>query len=410
MEITFIHAADLHLGRVYTGLRHLPEEIIIRLQDSAYRSLERIVSTAIEHNVDFVLFVGDIFDEKSASLRAQLRFKQQLERLHNEEIAVFISHGNHDPLTEGEATIAWPTFVSVFSSERVTTVPFYKNNQLAATIYGFSYTSSEMLTNKSGEYVKTSDASHHIGMLHGNVDGQADHDPYAPFTVSELREKNFDYWALGHIHKRTTLAHEPLIVYPGNIQGMHQNETGEKGCMLVSLSKRSAETTFIPTADIIWRDLVVSITSLQTVDDLLEQLEAKKIELRASGFDSLVRLHFTGYGDLNETLQSPEKREDLLDYLREGEEKRNPFIWMTSIDVQTTGDWDRNELKTYGNFTGELIHAIDRYTDLDEALEPLTTHQTSRRYLHSFTEKDQFEVIQKAETLLLSELTKERLE
>ena len=50
------------------------------------------------------------------------------------------------------------------------------------------------------------------------------------FTVKDLYEKQFDYWALGHIHKRTILSEDPPIIYPGNIQGRNKKEIGVKGC------------------------------------------------------------------------------------------------------------------------------------------------------------------------------------
>ena len=40
-----------------------------------------------------------------------------------------------------------------------------------------------------------------------------------PFRLMIYCEKDFDYWALGHIHKRTILSENPPIIYPGNIQG-----------------------------------------------------------------------------------------------------------------------------------------------------------------------------------------------
>lgn len=49
----------------------------------------------------------------------------------------------------------------------------------------------------TAQYTKMSDAPFHIGMLHGSVEGDAEHNRYAPFQMRELKEKQFDYWALG---------------------------------------------------------------------------------------------------------------------------------------------------------------------------------------------------------------------
>jgi hypothetical protein len=75
-----------------------------------------------------------------------------------------------------------------------------------------------------------------IGILHTSLDGREGHDRYAPCTVNQLLGKGYDYWALGHVHKRE-IVHDaaPVILFPGNLQGRHIREEGPKGCMLVSV-------------------------------------------------------------------------------------------------------------------------------------------------------------------------------
>ena len=50
-----------------------------------------------------------------------------------------------------------------------------------------------------------------------------------------LKSKGYDYWALGHVHKREIVDGIPWIVFPGNIQGRHIRETGAKGATLVTV-------------------------------------------------------------------------------------------------------------------------------------------------------------------------------
>jgi DNA repair exonuclease SbcCD nuclease subunit len=50
-----------------------------------------------------------------------------------------------------------------------------------------------------------------------------------------LQSKYYDLWALGHVHTAAVLCEEPLILFPGNIQGRHVRETGRKGCTLVAV-------------------------------------------------------------------------------------------------------------------------------------------------------------------------------
>ncbi len=45
------------------------------------------------------------------------------------------------------------------------------------------------------------------------------HENYLPTTLEDLMDRRYDYWALGHIHKRAYLNSEKSIAYSGNIQG-----------------------------------------------------------------------------------------------------------------------------------------------------------------------------------------------
>lgn len=86
--------------------------------------------------------------------------------------------------------------------------------------------------------MKMSDAPFHIGMLHGSVEGDAEHNRYAPFQIRELKEKQFDYWALGHIHKREILLEEPYIVYPGTYKGVIVRSQGKRVRTLLNLRNK----------------------------------------------------------------------------------------------------------------------------------------------------------------------------
>src|SRR5690606_6852018 len=169
MPVTFIHAADLHLGRVFAGLRHLPETIYEKVLKSGFQALENVISAAIDYNVDFVLFAGDIFDSNSVSLRTYIRFREQMETLKKHGIHVFICHGNHDPLEQKAQLVKWPDNVTVFPDETVAYKSFTTKSGELVHIYGFSYTKKQVLENKSREFQKSGDAHFHIAMLHGNV-------------------------------------------------------------------------------------------------------------------------------------------------------------------------------------------------------------------------------------------------
>lgn len=244
-QVKFIHAADLHLDSPFKGMEmNVAQSVWERMKQSTFESFERIVDKAIQERVDFVLLAGDLYDAETRSLRAQVFVREQMKRLSQYDIPVFIIHGNHDHLGGSWAAIEFPENVHVFTEPYVEEKSFYKNGELLASIYGFSYLQQAVTDNMTAQYTKMSDAPFHIGMLHGSVEGDAEHNRYAPFQIRELKEKQFDYWALGHIHKREILSEEPYIIYPGNIQGRHRKETGEKGAYLIELTKQGTHCSF----------------------------------------------------------------------------------------------------------------------------------------------------------------------
>ncbi len=72
-----------------------------------------------------------------------------------------------------------------------------------------------------------------IGMLHTALAGREGHESYAPTTSEKLVIKGYHYWALGHVHNREVVRENPWIVFPGNTQGRHARELGEKAQRLI---------------------------------------------------------------------------------------------------------------------------------------------------------------------------------
>ena len=95
----FAHISDTHLGqRQY----HLP----VREQD-IYDALKQAVNKSIEEKVDFVIFSGDIFQDKRPPNEAILLLMQQLILLKKNNIQSYFILGDHDKPKERANSIAW---------------------------------------------------------------------------------------------------------------------------------------------------------------------------------------------------------------------------------------------------------------------------------------------------------------
>ena len=64
--LRFIHAADLHIGAPFRGLRALSPRWADRLMDAIPQAWDRVVDAAVRNDVDFVVIAGDIFDTARA--------------------------------------------------------------------------------------------------------------------------------------------------------------------------------------------------------------------------------------------------------------------------------------------------------------------------------------------------------
>jgi exonuclease SbcD len=402
-SLRFIHCADLHLDRPFEGLQEVPAALFERIRESTFRSFKRIIDAAIEHQVDCMVIAGDLYDGERRSLRAQVRFRDEIERLGSRGIQVYVIHGNHDHLGGDWVRLDWPDHVHFFGSE-VEALPFEKNGETLAHLYGFSYPERAVVEDMSKHYVKKDGAPFHIGILHGYHGASGEHDRYAPFSISEFVGKDFDYWALGHIHKKQLLHEDPPVLYPGNIQGLSKKESGEKGCFLVKLDDDTTDLSFIPTADVEWKMIELDISEFGTVNELFHECGLQLDTIRREDRAVLAILKFTGAGDLHTFLLDGENIDDLLAVLREGEDGGMNVVWPVFCTVDTLPNWSRQQLKREGHFVGDLLRLIDYDGSTDEALSPLLQHRKAKRYLSGLDEGDRKRIIKDAEELLLTEL------
>ncbi|MDM5328383.1 DNA repair exonuclease [Neobacillus sp. CF12] len=398
-QISFIHAADLHLDSPMVGLKHLPANILSRVRESTFAALERLIAAAIEKNVDFVILAGDLYDGEDRSLRAQSRFRNEMQKLLQKDIPVYVIHGNHDHLNGSWVHLDMPSNVHIFGSE-VEMKAFHTKRGEKIHLYGFSYLQRHILDKRIDEYRKQEPADFHIGILHGNEGGGTDHDNYAPFSIKDLYEKQFDYWALGHIHKRTILSDHPPIIYPGNLQGRNKKETGLKGCYYVTLSEFETTKTFIETSDVVWEEVSVDASTAHSFQEILRLCQLTIERLRKPGIGTLLTLNLINI-QLDDIQDKRTLDTQLLELLMDDENDEESFVWIVGLTVHDSQPLERNHLVNEADFYTELFAAIDNYQNLDRAIAPLYEHQMGRKYLSGLTESEQKELLESAEKLLI---------
>ncbi|QGH35723.1 DNA repair exonuclease [Gracilibacillus salitolerans] len=392
-KISFIHCADLHLDSPFKGLKNIPTELLTDIRNSTFQALENLTEQAIMLQVDFVLLVGDIFDQEEQSMQAHMALRKAFQRLQEHQITVYLSFGNHDYLNSQSFPRNYPDNVYIFDKEAVTSYPFVKNDQVQARIYGFSYENRAVLENKTKEYQKTDDHCFHIATLHGSIGNEniQDHAAYAPFQLTELKQAGFDYWALGHIHKREILTERPPVVYPGNIQGRSTKETGEKGCYLVTLSEHEPELEFLPLSSIIFEKVPVDASGWVDITSVTEQL--KELTNSFTTVKTLIQLEFYQVAEDKEIWFINGQLLEVLDYLNQ-ESKHHYMIGYKWAKAPKRSEWQQG-----GRFLEELATAF-QVTNLEQSISPLWQHTEGRKWLSKLVEDDHNEIQREAEYLL----------
>ncbi|MED3572495.1 DNA repair exonuclease [Cytobacillus praedii] len=403
-RLTFIHAADLHLDSPMVGLKSLPEQIFKRLQESTFEAFGKIVDSAILHNVDFVIIAGDLFDGEDRSIRAQTRFIKEMKRLEEKHIPVFAVHGNHDHMEGNWTHLRMPENVYIFPHD-VTAKTFTNQFGTSVNLYGFSYPKRHVYERMIQKYEKKNKADFHIGILHGQLEGNSDHGTYAPFILKELLDKGFDYWALGHIHKRNQLNLQPPVIYPGNIQGRNRKEQGEKGCYLVQLTDGEAELTFIESSSVIWRELTIDAAALSSFHEIYAACKKTVDQFRLDHKGIILTLTLE---NVNIPLQDYKSLEngELLEILQEDEKEEKAFVWIADLLIKEKLEWTHEQLSVESDFYQELFQTASNDHYLNQSISSLYDHPSARKYLDELSDEEKSRLAGEAEKLLVNLLYK----
>ncbi|MGV0167100.1 metallophosphoesterase family protein [Furfurilactobacillus sp. WILCCON 0119] len=313
----FIHAADLHLDSPFLGLKQLPQSLWEQIYQSPFTALTRMVDDAINEKIDFMLISGDVYDRQDRAIGAQAAFLTQMNRLDQAKIPVYLSYGNHDYLTGTTDTLQLPPNVHAFD-ETVSTQTLTTTDQTTVAITGFSYANRAVTTDMIPDYpVRQPGVDVAIGMLHGSVASvDAPHATYAPFSLPELTSKHYDYWALGHIHKRQVLQETPWVIYAGNLQGRHANETGAKGYYLVTDDHGTLTPQFRAVAPVIWQTVTVDCSQTTDSDGVLAAIQAQLVDEQQTDDLMLVAVTLTKTAGLPETVRTRLTNDSLLTVLQ----------------------------------------------------------------------------------------------
>lgn len=276
MSFSFIHLADIHLGRPFSCLSEFScyEMDLSVYKNAVEKSLEKVFDFAVNKRVDFILISGDTFDNTEFDISSKFVFKNFLKRLEKEKIQVYVVCGNHDPVSsynKNTFNFDETSIVKIIglNTPLKTKLPFYgKSNELRGYIYSVSFDEEKFKGNLLENFDDVNLNYFNIALLHCDIDGTQD-SLYAPCTLSELKSFNFDYCALGHIHMPKELSEN--IYYAGTLQGRNIKEKGEHGIRYICVENNKIKSNdFIPMDIVRYDELDVNLSDVADDTQALE--------------------------------------------------------------------------------------------------------------------------------------------
>lgn len=375
----FLHAADIHLDSPLRGLERYEGAPVELIRAATRRALENLVELAIREKVDAVVIAGDLYDGDWRDFNTGMFFVRQMSKLHDAGIRVYLIAGNHDAASTMTRKLRLPTNpegdTMMLSHERAET---RRLDDLGFAIHGRSFANQSEQSNLVPDYPKPIPHLFNLGMLHTSLNGSEEHDTYAPCTPAELRAKGYQYWALGHIHKRSVLTdlgngHAPIL-YSGNVQGRHIREAGDRGCLIVTTNDRhETEITFHPLDVFRWQMCGVSCADITTVDECLECCE-RSIRTLVRENPKLplgVRLSLEGSTKLHQQLTS--QRDSLIAEIRSmATVVSDGRVWVEQVRQNTRYQHDPQLSASGDGPLGELVNYLDELSGSEEGLKSLS--------------------------------------
>ena len=354
-----VHAADLHLDSALSGLTRYESAPADEIRGATRRAFGNLVSLCLEERAVLLVISGDLFDGDWRDISTGLFFAAQLNKLCEAGVQVVWIRGNHDAVSQIRRSVRLPEAVIELRADRAETRVF---ESLGVAVHGRSFAVRDVTEDLAVTYPARIAGALNVGLLHTALEGRAGHDRYAPCSVDTLVNRGYEYWALGHVHQREVVHRQPYVVFPGNLQGRHARELGEKGVTLVTFEGDRINAVEHRALDVVrWAELVVNADAVQTFDDLIgaAHVELSQAAAAAQGRLLAFRVKVTGHTELDAQL-------------RAGRDKLTEELCSLSYGVGGAGAWLEKVKLATQPLTGQSAPlGDDALAEIDRALADL---------------------------------------
>ena len=236
----FVHIADLHFDSPFTALNRIENLSNIRRLEQR-EALKKVIEYIKENNIEYLFISGDLYEHEYIRQSTIEYINNLFKEIPNTR--VFIAPGNHDPylINSYYSKYSWNDNVHIFDGE------ISKICCEECDIYGVGFEDFYCKNSKIEDIKIENNEKINILITHGSLDASEKNEEnyfnYNPIKNSKLKELNFDYVALGHIHKNN-FSNEGRIIYPGSLISFGFDELGKHGMVIGEISKENINIEF----------------------------------------------------------------------------------------------------------------------------------------------------------------------
>ena len=259
----FVHIADMHFDTSFAALTNKADLGDKRRLDQRV-AFKKIINFIKENEIPFLFIAGDLYENEYIRQSTIDYINNLFKEIPNTHI--FISPGNHDPLLKNSFynKYNWNENVHIFGPE-LSVVELDE-----ADIYGYGFNDFYYTNNELEDFKLANPNKLNILVAHGTLNASNTLErEYNPISEKLLKEKGFDYVALGHIHKLDYNT-EPnqRIVYCGSTVSLGFDEPGEHGMIVGDLNKNNLDIAFVSVDNGEFITKEIDVTEMLDIDEL----------------------------------------------------------------------------------------------------------------------------------------------
>ena len=254
----FVHIADLHLDSPFTTISDRADLGMQRRLEQR-EALKKVVDFIKENGIEYLFISGDLYEQEYIR-ESTIKYVNNLFKK-IPKTKIYITPGNHDPYIKNSyyALFNWNNNVKIFTQN----VEKIENEEV--DIYGFGFNNFEMRENQLENIKIENNNKINILITHGDIIDSI----YNPMNINLLKNKGFDYVALGHVHKRDDSTN---IVYPGSLISLGFDELGEHGMIVGEIINKKLFKKFIPIDNREFIEKEINISDIYSEEELIEKI------------------------------------------------------------------------------------------------------------------------------------------